>query len=330
MSKILKPEDGIIYNLMGDAMNFKLTGEDTDQSFTFVEDTIKPGFDVTLHLHRVHSETFYIAEGTVYFIVGREAVEAKPGTIIHVTPNTPHSAHSAQTGKMLTIFCPGGLAGAMEEFRQLTPEQAQNPDIIYAISESYDIIDLSQPPIPIMLDFYNLLLAGDSSTLLSIFEGEPQINTPLQGAVYGEVSFKKFVEVEQAWLSSLEAVPHFFDITITPNRVVVEYILDLKQNGKDFDLPIALVADRQGKKLSAIRVYHSTWPINGTHLVRQPLLTQPCRKTTRTRGCASVYGSFGRSRPTFDYLAFYRRWLRSRAKWFALQTHGDRRAASLL
>jgi hypothetical protein len=37
-------------------------------------------------------------------------------------------------------------------------------------------------------------------------------------------------------------------------------------------LPIAIVADRSGDKVSAIRVYHSTWPFTGKHLVRPPLL----------------------------------------------------------
>ncbi len=37
-------------------------------------------------------------------------------------------------------------------------------------------------------------------------------------------------------------------------------------------MPVVIVADHSGDRVSAIRVYHSTWPFTGKHLVRPPFL----------------------------------------------------------
>lgn len=39
------------------------------------------------------------------------------------------------------------------------------------------------------------------------------------------------------------------------------------------DLPVAIVADCSNFRVSAIRVYHSTWPFTGKHMIRPPLLS---------------------------------------------------------
>ncbi len=278
MSKILNPDEGMIYDSMGDAMNFKLTGADTQQEYTLIEDTLKPGFNVTLHLHRRHTETFYVLEGEVEFTVAAQTISGQPGTVIHVSPNVPHAARSAKAGKMLTIFNPCGLEEAMAAFRNLTPEQARNPEVLNAISERYDIIDLAQPPIPTLIRFYELLLAGDAAALEGLFEGEPQLNTPLQGEVKGIAAFRGFVKEQQAWLTSLQAEPQFFDIIISPQRVVVEFVLNFTQAGQAFDLPVALVADRTDSGITTLRLYHSTWPLTSNHILRSPLLTPPTEK----------------------------------------------------
>ena len=57
MTKILKPRQGLLHVSMGDAKNFMLTGEDTQRAYTLIEDNLKPGFHLALHLHRRHTET---------------------------------------------------------------------------------------------------------------------------------------------------------------------------------------------------------------------------------------------------------------------------------
>ena len=40
MTKILAPGEGMVYPLMGDEMNFKLTGEESQRAYTLIEDTL--------------------------------------------------------------------------------------------------------------------------------------------------------------------------------------------------------------------------------------------------------------------------------------------------
>jgi hypothetical protein len=121
-------------------------------------------------------------------------------------------------------------------------------------------------------DFYGSLLAGDVDALTDIFVGQPLVNTPLQGEVKGAAAFKRFVEEQQAWLKERAANPEVFDLIVTDERIVAEFVLYLEHAGETIDLPVAVVADRVDGGVSAVRVYHSTWPLTGEHMIRAPLL----------------------------------------------------------
>lgn len=271
MTLIIQPGDGEKFDSMGDSMAFKLMGSDTDGQYTLIEDTLKPGFKAGLHLHRYHSETFYILEGAVTFEIGSQTLVATPGTTVHVTPNVPHAAYSDQAGKMLTLFSPSGLENALRAFRQMTPAQAHDPAFVQQIMDENDLVDLS-PFLTTLIRFYDHLLAGNVDHLCGIFSGEPRIDTPLQGEVQGSESFVAFVQAQQAWLQAQQAQPTLVNLIETPERVVVEYLLHLEKEGETIDLPVTVVFEGAGEQVSGIRVYHSTWPLTGGHVLRQPLL----------------------------------------------------------
>ncbi len=131
---------------------------------------------------------------------------------------------------------------------------------------------MNRSPIDILSSFYGHLLAGDADALRSVFGGQAQLDAPLQGAVRGAQAFSEFVNEQQNWLLERDARPRLLDQIITPVRVVFEFVVDLNQGRETIDLPVALAADRQGEGISAIRIYHSTWPLTGQHAVRAPLL----------------------------------------------------------
>lgn len=118
------------------------------------------------------------------------------------------------------------------------------------------------------------LLAGDTARLLAAFAGEPVLDDPIRGRVRGTSGFEQFVKTHQAWL--LERVARIEPIrtTRTPHRTVVESLVYLRRPGGETELPVAVVGEPGGESLSAIRVYHSLWPIDGAHQVRAPLLTR--------------------------------------------------------
>lgn len=123
-----------------------------------------------------------------------------------------------------------------------------------------------------LAQFSAYLLNGDFEALQALFSGEPLINTPLQGEVRGSEAFAQFVRVQQQWFKDCEVRQEVFAVTSTDQRTVIEFVLYLQQGGEIIDLPVALVADREGAGASAIRVYYSTWPLTREHIVRPPLL----------------------------------------------------------
>jgi hypothetical protein len=54
---------------------------------------------------------------------------------------------------------------------------------------------------------------------------------------------------------------------------VEEVSLDLSIEGERRELPVAIVAERNSLGLTAIRIYHSMWPLIRSHVVRKPLLS---------------------------------------------------------
>ena len=76
-------------------------------------------------------------------------------------------------------------------------------------------------------------------------------------------------------------------LTKVDNRSVEEVSIGLR--GEHPELPIAVVTDFAASGLiNAIRVYHSSWPTTGTHLVRPPLLA-PGTHRSRCRARQAQY-----------------------------------------
>lgn len=142
--RILSPGAGRSFDWMNDNMFVKLTSEDTGGLCTVIEDNIKPGFLLGLHLHRHHTEIFYILEGEIEFTVGDQHLLATPGTTIYIPPNTPHAAKSDKPGKMLMLYTPAGFEGALIEYSNFTAEQFADQALMQSIADKYDIVNLSE------------------------------------------------------------------------------------------------------------------------------------------------------------------------------------------
>jgi len=136
------------------------------------------------------------------------------------------------------------------------------------------------------------LIAGDRAAIAGGFAGAPAIDDPFAGAVRGAAALDRFVADRHAWLAARAARVTSVRVTraagppgsdpLSPRsgervrergRAVVEAVLHLRQDGRDVDLPIAVVGDgAPGGRVRALRVYHSFWPLEGRHHVRPPLL----------------------------------------------------------
>lgn len=123
-----------------------------------------------------------------------------------------------------------------------------------------------------MTNYFTWLSAGDTESFRGLFRDLPVMNTPTDGEIRGNADFERFVRYQQEWLGNRKATASLLAVTAGEERIVVEFVLDLQQDARTIDLPVAVVADREGDGVAAIRVYHSTWPLTGDHSIRPPIL----------------------------------------------------------
>lgn len=118
------------------------------------------------------------------------------------------------------------------------------------------------------------LASGRTETVLALFSGEPVIDDPRHGHVVGEAAVRGFVEAQAAWMAEHDFAAERLRITAGIDRSVTESLATLTIDGASTELPIAVVGDRADGGLTAIRVYHSLWPLEGRHRLRPPIIPE--------------------------------------------------------
>lgn len=146
--KFAPPGGGTDYDWSADHTFVKVSAEDTGGQYTLMEDNLKAGFRLGLHLHRYHAETFYILEGVVDFYVDGEWMAAAAGSCLHVPPGVPHAAvlPEGQTGRMLMIYQPSGFDQYLAELARMPEAEMADPAKMDALNERYDIVQLGAAP----------------------------------------------------------------------------------------------------------------------------------------------------------------------------------------
>lgn len=115
-------------------------------------------------------------------------------------------------------------------------------------------------------DLYARLIEGDIG-VLSCFCERATVDSPLGGRQLPP----EFVAETRAWLARHGASQESERTTTTARRVVHELTLRLTVDGKECELPVMLVADIAEDCVRDLRVYHSTWPLYGSHELRHPI-----------------------------------------------------------
>ena len=87
----------------GAPRTIKFEGGDYGTDISFFAVVSDPGKRVGLHVHP-YSETWMVQEGAVRFSAGDQIVEAGPGDIMVVEPETPHGFENIGEG-VLRMMC---------------------------------------------------------------------------------------------------------------------------------------------------------------------------------------------------------------------------------
>lgn len=136
--QIIASGQGPEYDWSNDHIFVKAGQDLTDGRVTVVEDTLKPGFHLARHHHKVMTEIFYILAGEITFTFDDEMVIAHPGMTITIPPYNWHDVKCTKGGRLITIFSPGGFDRYLEELASLSQEQFANEAVLTALAEQYD------------------------------------------------------------------------------------------------------------------------------------------------------------------------------------------------
>lgn len=137
----IKAGEGENYNYSQDHCFVKLSSRDTNGQLCLIEDTLKPGFHLKRHHHKIMTEIFYMLEGQMQLIFDDETIILKEGDTITVPPQLWHEAICKEGGKMLTIFKNGQFDVFLEELSKMTEEDFSNTELMKSVSHKFDIYE---------------------------------------------------------------------------------------------------------------------------------------------------------------------------------------------
>ncbi len=120
--------------------------------------------------------------------------------------------------------------------------------------------------------FYPALLAGNLPAIAALFAAQPLIEDARLGLIEGNAELKEFVREAGDWLRWQKAAIEDVATTADERRVVEELVLHLEGDEGPTALPVAVVGDVAGAGFTALRIYHSLWPLLGAHTLRMPVL----------------------------------------------------------
>jgi len=137
--EIIRNGEGDNYNYSQDHCFIKLSSHHTNGELSFVEDTLKPGFYLGRHHHKIMTEVFYILVGEVELIFEDETIVAKAGDTITVPPNVWHAARCVEGGKMLSIFKNGQFDLYLEKLSQMADSDFEDVELMEVVNAEFDI-----------------------------------------------------------------------------------------------------------------------------------------------------------------------------------------------
>lgn len=139
--EVIRNGEGDNYDYSQDHCYVKLSSHHTNGELSFVEDTLKPGFYLARHHHKIMTEVFYILEGVVELIFDDQTIVAQAGDTITVPPHVWHAAKCEKGGKMLSIFKNGQFDLYLEKLSKMTDADFADAELMAKVSADFDIYE---------------------------------------------------------------------------------------------------------------------------------------------------------------------------------------------
>jgi hypothetical protein len=144
---------------------------------------------------------------------------------------------------------------------------------LFSVPALAAITDKRRREQPRTVRFFEGLTTGEMDALIGSFAGEPELHHPVRGRIKGDRAFERFVIETKTWLAERKVTVEDVNLLLTPPRGVEEVVLHLDSDDGRIELPLAIATDHdERQRMIEVRLYFSTWPLNGGHAVRPPLL----------------------------------------------------------
>ena len=126
-AKMIKNNDGIRLNVIGDIQTHKLVGSDTNNQIVEWVDDVEPGVVIPPHMHTKEDEIFRVIKGQVEIMIDGNTTILEAGDMAFAPKNFPHSwkVVGTEKAKMITSAFPAGIEVM---FRELADLPAGPPD----------------------------------------------------------------------------------------------------------------------------------------------------------------------------------------------------------
>lgn len=115
--------------VMGMAIHYLLTSDQTGNRFTVVEIRTKQGLGPPPHTHMEMDEMFYVIEGAYEFLVGDRTETVEAGGAVFVPAGVRHTFRQVSTGsaRLLDLHTPGGFEDFFDEIGAPLDQHAEAP-----------------------------------------------------------------------------------------------------------------------------------------------------------------------------------------------------------
>lgn len=146
---LLPPGVGEEMNIFGNRFSMKMSGADSGGSLAMIEAVFPPGGNAPPHLHRTHTEAFYVVSGLFEVLTGDQVIEAGPGAFCYAPRGIPHAFKNIgdEPGKLLSVISPAGYENHFREIGALTPDR-MTPEVLQEIFDRYDQEPAGRPSSP--------------------------------------------------------------------------------------------------------------------------------------------------------------------------------------
>ena len=138
--KIIKKNEGMHLNVIGDIQTHKLVGSDTNHQIVEWVDNVDPGVGIPPHVHTKEDEIFRVISGKVEIMIDGKTTVLESGDVAFAPKHIPHSWKVVGTDKatMITSAFPAGIEHMFKELDQL-PEGPPDLKLVSEICGRFGI-----------------------------------------------------------------------------------------------------------------------------------------------------------------------------------------------